>query len=207
MKHGITVMAKMGKEKLRGTAYEFGIENCTDVVSVIKKTLFEDMPTISQLIAANERVFWGGLFVTFGSTFFGGFLYTAVISKLLPPSDNAIVFAIQNDSCTVVNQYRRLQRKHPLTAALFAANTLLYIRPTFLHLILPPIGDVWFNPHLILKKLNLDIDGHLWTVVSSLQSRSRWSPMVSSLHKSFWVDHDLELGLMSPKKIVAQSQY
>ncbi|KAJ9560126.1 hypothetical protein OSB04_005286 [Centaurea solstitialis] len=68
-----------------------------DVVSIIEKRLFEDLPMISRLIAANERVFWGGLFVTFGSTFFGGFLYTAVISKLLPPSNNAIVFAIQND--------------------------------------------------------------------------------------------------------------
>ncbi|KAJ0589999.1 putative phosphatidylinositol N-acetylglucosaminyltransferase subunit Y [Helianthus annuus] len=55
------------------------------------------MPTISQFITANERVYWGGFFIIFGSTFFSAFLYTAVISKLLPPSDNAIVFAIQND--------------------------------------------------------------------------------------------------------------
>lgn len=46
-------------------------------------------------ISGNERVFWGGLLVIFGSTFFGGFLYTAVISKLVPHSD--IIFAIQND--------------------------------------------------------------------------------------------------------------
>ncbi|CAH1431785.1 unnamed protein product [Lactuca virosa] len=52
---------------------------------------------MSRLITGNERVFWGGLLVIFGSTFFGGFLYTAVISKLLPHSDNAIIFAIQND--------------------------------------------------------------------------------------------------------------
>ncbi|KAI3730206.1 hypothetical protein L6452_18883 [Arctium lappa] len=54
-----------------------------------------------------------------------------------------------------VNQYRRLQRKPPITAALLAANTLLYIRPAFLHHILPPIQDVWFNPHLIIKHRDL----------------------------------------------------
>ncbi|KAI3783058.1 hypothetical protein L2E82_13120 [Cichorium intybus] len=52
---------------------------------------------ISRFITANERVFWGGLLVIFGSTFFGGFLYTAVISKLVSNSDNAIISAIQND--------------------------------------------------------------------------------------------------------------
>lgn len=54
-----------------------------------------------------------------------------------------------------VNQYRMLQRKPPITAALLAANTLLYVRPAFLHHILPPIHDVWFNPHLILKHRDL----------------------------------------------------
>ncbi|PWA77724.1 hypothetical protein CTI12_AA222340 [Artemisia annua] len=57
----------------------------------------EDIPMISQLIRSNERAFWGVFFILFGSVFFGGFLYTAVISKLLPSSDNAIISAIQND--------------------------------------------------------------------------------------------------------------
>ncbi|KAL6188895.1 hypothetical protein ACLB2K_040286 [Fragaria x ananassa] len=32
-----------------------------------------------------------------GSVFFIGFLYATVVSKLLPPSDNPIISAIQND--------------------------------------------------------------------------------------------------------------
>ncbi|KAL4572031.1 hypothetical protein LXL04_018799 [Taraxacum kok-saghyz] len=55
----------------------------------------------SRFVTANERVFWGGFFVIFGSIFFGGFLYTAVISKLLPHSDNAIISAIQNDRLVI----------------------------------------------------------------------------------------------------------
>ncbi|KAL3337546.1 hypothetical protein AABB24_029935 [Solanum stoloniferum] len=50
-----------------------------------------------------------------------------------------------------VTEYYRLDRKPPVTAALVAANTIIYLRPTFLHSILPTINQVWFNPHLILK--------------------------------------------------------
>lgn len=64
---------------------------------VFKRRLFEDMPMISRLMITNERLLWGGFFIIFGSTFFGGFLYTAVISKLLPRSNNAVFLAIQND--------------------------------------------------------------------------------------------------------------
>ncbi|XP_076951140.1 rhomboid-like protein 14, mitochondrial [Bidens hawaiensis] len=47
--------------------------------------------------------------------------------------------------------YRRLDRKPPVTAALLAANTIIYLRPAFLNHIIPPIDDVWFNAYLILK--------------------------------------------------------
>ncbi|KAK3008801.1 hypothetical protein RJ639_013647 [Escallonia herrerae] len=51
----------------------------------------------------------------------------------------------------VANEYRRLDWKPPVTAGLLAANALIYLRPGFLHPILPTIDQVWFNPHLILK--------------------------------------------------------
>ncbi|KAK7834954.1 hypothetical protein CFP56_024015, partial [Quercus suber] len=40
---------------------------------------------------------WGCFFVTIGSVFFVGFLFAAVISKLLPPSHNALISSIQKD--------------------------------------------------------------------------------------------------------------
>ncbi|CAH1439892.1 unnamed protein product [Lactuca virosa] len=54
-----------------------------------------------------------------------------------------------------VNEYRRLERKPPVTAAILAANTLIYLRPAFLHQILPKIEDVLFNAHLIVKDKDL----------------------------------------------------
>ncbi|KAL6008978.1 Rhomboid-like protein 14, mitochondrial [Asimina triloba] len=51
----------------------------------------------------------------------------------------------------VVNEYYRLERKPPVTAGLLLANTLIYLRPAFLHDILPTLNQVWFNPHLIVK--------------------------------------------------------
>ncbi|WJZ89712.1 hypothetical protein VitviT2T_008910 [Vitis vinifera] len=51
----------------------------------------------SQFVASKDRVFWGWIFLIFGSIFFLGFLYAAVISKLLPPSGNVIISAIQKD--------------------------------------------------------------------------------------------------------------
>ncbi|KAG8388556.1 hypothetical protein BUALT_Bualt02G0137700 [Buddleja alternifolia] len=43
------------------------------------------------------RVFWGWFFLIIGSFSYVGFLYAAVISKILPPSDNVVIQAIQND--------------------------------------------------------------------------------------------------------------
>ncbi|KAI8010438.1 hypothetical protein LOK49_LG06G02551 [Camellia lanceoleosa] len=54
-----------------------------------------------------------------------------------------------------VSEYCRLDRKPPLTAALVAANTFVYLRPAFLDRTLPSIDEVWFNPHLILKHRDL----------------------------------------------------
>ncbi|MED6205699.1 Rhomboid-like protein 14, mitochondrial [Stylosanthes scabra] len=52
-------------------------------------------------------------------------------------------------------EYYRSNSKPPVTAALIAANTLIYLRPSFLHSILPSIDQVWFNPHLILRHKDL----------------------------------------------------
>jgi hypothetical protein len=39
----------------------------------------------------------GSAFIAFGVTLFVGFFYTAVVSKLLPPYENSLLAAIQND--------------------------------------------------------------------------------------------------------------
>ncbi|PIA60075.1 hypothetical protein AQUCO_00400747v1 [Aquilegia coerulea] len=49
------------------------------------------------------------------------------------------------------NEYYRSDRKPPVTAALLAANTLIYLRPGVLDSILPTVNEVSFNPYLILK--------------------------------------------------------
>ncbi|CAK7327462.1 unnamed protein product [Dovyalis caffra] len=54
-----------------------------------------------------------------------------------------------------VNEYYRLPWKPPVTAALLGANTLIYLRPAFLHHFIPSVDHVWFNPHLILKHRDL----------------------------------------------------
>ncbi|KAL0283056.1 UNVERIFIED_CONTAM: Rhomboid-like protein 14, mitochondrial [Sesamum angustifolium] len=54
-----------------------------------------------------------------------------------------------------LSEYCRLERKPPVTAGLIAANTLIYLRPKFLHPILPSLNQVWFNPYLILKHKDL----------------------------------------------------
>ncbi|KAH9741444.1 hypothetical protein KPL70_002634 [Citrus sinensis] len=41
--------------------------------------------------------FWGWFFIVIGSAFFLGFLFAAIISKLLPLSNNPLLSAIQND--------------------------------------------------------------------------------------------------------------
>ncbi|GMH03964.1 hypothetical protein Nepgr_005803 [Nepenthes gracilis] len=55
----------------------------------------------------------------------------------------------------ILSEYYRHERKPPVTAGLLAANTIIYLRPTFLESILPTIDDVWFNAHLILKRRDL----------------------------------------------------
>lgn len=50
-----------------------------------------------------------------------------------------------------VSEYSRLDRKPPVTAALVAANTLIYLRPKFINHLIPTLDQVWFNPYLILK--------------------------------------------------------
>ncbi|XVF29782.1 hypothetical protein REPUB_Repub16aG0000700 [Reevesia pubescens] len=54
-----------------------------------------------------------------------------------------------------VNEYYRLPWKPPVTAGLLAANTLIYLRPSFVDSLLPSIDEVWFNPHLILKNKDM----------------------------------------------------
>ncbi|XWS24647.1 hypothetical protein CRYUN_Cryun27aG0000300 [Craigia yunnanensis] len=54
-----------------------------------------------------------------------------------------------------VNEYYRLPWKPLVTAGLLAANTLIYLRPSFLDSLLPCIDEVWFNPHLILKNKDM----------------------------------------------------
>ncbi|KAL0289438.1 UNVERIFIED_CONTAM: hypothetical protein Scaly_2544900 [Sesamum calycinum] len=57
----------------------------------------EKVRTLPEFVASNGRVFWIWFFLLGGSLSFVSFLYAAVISKLLPPSDNVVIRAIQND--------------------------------------------------------------------------------------------------------------
>lgn len=41
--------------------------------------------------------FWGSIFIVFGFISFVGFFYAAILSKLLPQSENIFLSAIQND--------------------------------------------------------------------------------------------------------------
>ncbi|GMP87851.1 hypothetical protein CsSME_00040059 [Camellia sinensis var. sinensis] len=55
------------------------------------------MWNFSQFIASKDKDFWGWFLLIFGSVFFVGFFYAAIILKFLPPSDNALISAIQTD--------------------------------------------------------------------------------------------------------------
>ncbi|KAK4402438.1 hypothetical protein Sango_0984500 [Sesamum angolense] len=59
--------------------------------------MLEKVRTLPEFVASNGRVFWIWFFLLGGSLSFVSFLYAAVISKLLPPSDNVVIRAIQND--------------------------------------------------------------------------------------------------------------
>ncbi|XP_057955836.1 uncharacterized protein LOC131149423 isoform X2 [Malania oleifera] len=50
-----------------------------------------------RFIASRDNDFWGWIFLLLGLFFFLGFFFTAIVSKLLPPSSNAIMSAVQND--------------------------------------------------------------------------------------------------------------
>lgn len=52
---------------------------------------------ISQQLNSHDTQIWGWTFSVFGVLFFVGFFYAAVVSKLLSPSDNPILSAIQED--------------------------------------------------------------------------------------------------------------
>lgn len=55
-----------------------------------------------------------------------------------------------------LNEYSRLERKPPVTAALVLGNTLVYLRkPDVIDALLPTIDQVFFNPYLILKYKDL----------------------------------------------------
>ncbi|KAM7259583.1 hypothetical protein ACFE04_015324 [Oxalis oulophora] len=54
-----------------------------------------------------------------------------------------------------VTEYYRLPWKPPVTAGLIAANTLIYLRPSFIRPFIPSINQVWFNPHLIIKYMDM----------------------------------------------------
>lgn len=51
----------------------------------------------SRLVSSSGNVVFGLILVGFGSLFFLGFVYAAIVSKLLPPSYNVVISAIQND--------------------------------------------------------------------------------------------------------------
>ncbi|KAL7174250.1 hypothetical protein ACSBR2_033496 [Camellia fascicularis] len=55
------------------------------------------MWNFSQFIASKDKDFWGWFLLIFGSVFFVGFFYAAIILKFLPPFDNALISVIQTD--------------------------------------------------------------------------------------------------------------
>ncbi|KAF9606831.1 hypothetical protein IFM89_029288 [Coptis chinensis] len=60
-----------------------------------------DKSTSTQPTGLKTNVLWGWCFIVFGCMSFLGFIYAAVLSKLLPPSDNPVLSAIQKDSWKV----------------------------------------------------------------------------------------------------------
>ncbi|KAJ6831463.1 uncharacterized protein M6B38_319115 [Iris pallida] len=53
--------------------------------------------SIPSRIHSGANQFWGLCFGIFGFISFLGFFYAAILSKLLPPSENQILSAIQKD--------------------------------------------------------------------------------------------------------------
>ncbi|GLT82148.1 hypothetical protein SLE2022_005580 [Rubroshorea leprosula] len=44
-----------------------------------------------------KTTFWGWFFIAIGSIFLPVFVFAAVVSKLLPPSNNPVIAAVQKD--------------------------------------------------------------------------------------------------------------
>ncbi|KAL1299200.1 hypothetical protein HN51_043629 [Arachis hypogaea] len=49
------------------------------------------------MAAYDERKVWGWLFVSIGFLYFTVYFFIAIISKVLPPSNIAVISAMQND--------------------------------------------------------------------------------------------------------------
>ncbi|KAG4135953.1 hypothetical protein ERO13_D08G248600v2 [Gossypium hirsutum] len=90
-----------------------------------------------------------------------------------------------------VNEYYRLPWKPPVTAGLLAANTLIYLRPSFLDSLLPFVDEVWFNPHLILK--NKDIKRFFLSVFYHVDE----SHLVYNMMSLLWKGIQLETSMGS----------
>ncbi|KAK4254027.1 hypothetical protein QN277_009460 [Acacia crassicarpa] len=49
------------------------------------------------MISSKDDKFWGWIFISLGSIFLVAYFFAAIISKLLPPSNIALISAVQND--------------------------------------------------------------------------------------------------------------
>ncbi|KAF8398333.1 hypothetical protein HHK36_017260 [Tetracentron sinense] len=94
-----------------------------------------DVSTSSQSIGSKANVFWGWIFLGFGSVSFLGFFYAAFVSKLLPTSENRIISAIQNDS------------------RLYAAEALVHNAPYHINFLLLPWWSISSFERNIHRKL------------------------------------------------------
>lgn len=54
---------------------------------------------LSSAMGSKQNLITGSIFVAFGIVSFLVFFYAAIISKFLPPYQNPILAAIQNDRC------------------------------------------------------------------------------------------------------------
>ncbi|XLR09978.1 hypothetical protein S83_037916, partial [Arachis hypogaea] len=52
---------------------------------------------LCHMAAYDERKVWGWLFVSIGFLYFIVYFFIAIISKVLPPSNIAVISAMQND--------------------------------------------------------------------------------------------------------------
>ncbi|GKU93994.1 hypothetical protein SLEP1_g7537 [Rubroshorea leprosula] len=52
---------------------------------------------VGSRISSRKKTFWGWFFIAIGAICLPMFVFAAVVSKLLPPSDNPVIAAVQND--------------------------------------------------------------------------------------------------------------